>query len=195
MYELRNMKLNYWLLRLFFLVLILFSFWKESIQAFVYVGLIWLLGEILTHHPRFKDRKPVTFFLLLATIAMLLTWDRTRTELLNPHIELALNRMEHVVFAWIVGWTYYLVASVEQASRFRRRELLLYYFAGYNFIGWLNEVFQNSLEGNLVVAMHRENMLDMAVNFFSALVFVGVVTIFHKKLRAYLKGIAYSINS
>ncbi|MCG9899731.1 MAG: hypothetical protein MH132_07000 [Hydrotalea sp.] len=189
------MKLNYWLLRIFFVALILFSFWKESIQAFVYVALIWALGETLTHHPRFKYRKPVTFFFLLATIAMLLTWDRTRTELLNPHIELALNRMEHVVFAWIVGWTFYLVASVEQASRFKRRELLFYYFAGYNFIGWLNEVFQNSLEGNLVVAMHKENMIDMAVNFLSALFFVGAVTIFHKKLRNYLKRIAYPIVS
>lgn len=187
------MKWSYWLLRFFFIGLLFFSGWKESIQAVVYVSMIWVLGEILIHQPRFENRKPVTFFFLLATIAMLLTWDRTRTELLNPHVELFLNRMEHIVFAWIVGWTYYLAASIEQASRLKRRELLFFYFAGYNLLGWANEVFQNSLDGNLVLSMHKENVLDMAVNFFSALLFVGVVTLFHKKLRNYLKGMAYQV--
>jgi hypothetical protein len=102
---------------------------------------------------------------------VLVVADRTRTVHLNDTFEWCFNSLMHILFGLIVCFkiSQYLIVF---DWKIKRR--LFYIALGFNILGVLNEIMQNSMNYRGLLGFVPDSFKDMVMNIVGTLVFLGI---------------------
>lgn len=88
----------------------------------------------------------------------------------SPPVEAALNMLEHLGFALVIGLMAYLLFHL--VMRWPARRALIAAVIAFNVLGFANELFQNLMNGRAAWPLQGDAWKDIAVNALGSTVLV-----------------------
>lgn len=166
------------LLSLLLLVRILFT--HQYVLILYWAALVTSI-EFLNAREQYKDRAK-TYTLLFFLYLLFITIIRTIGTSTDQRIVYTVNVFEHLLFALLVSFKMRLYLGLLSTFQ-NNKEMNKYWLAAtlFNFIGFLNEVYQNLAKNKAPLIFDFGSRVDMLVNIVGSLLFVLIAYLYLRR--------------
>lgn len=152
------------LVRTLNLILTLVFIFLGKYPFLVYIFINQILLEILNSNARYKSH-PYKWYNAIFLSYELVLLERLRHFKMNPLAEWWLNNLEHICFALVIGFIFYILIAIywlkDDKQRLQRGLVVAIVF---NAVGFINEWNQNRQAGRPVFQLIEDSVKDLKMN-------------------------------
>lgn len=168
--------------RLLFLLLFLAIIAIKTPILLVYEALFYLSYEYLNSNKKYTQLKNYNLYnwLFIAFVGFVVLV-RSKWFYVSETVDYHLNSVEHLFFACIICLMITLYLYLFNILTSKPILTLILIFVGFNFIGLLNENFQNFFQQTPVFLLNENDIKDIIMNLIGSSSYVFLVSIFKLK--------------
>jgi len=152
------------LVRTLNLILTLVFIFLGKYPFLVYIFINQILLEILNSNARYKSH-PYKWYNAIFLSYELVLLERLRHFKMNPLAEWWLNNLEHICFALVIGFIFYILIAIywlkDDKQRLQRGLVVAIVF---NAVGLINEWNQNRQAGRPMFQLIEDSVKDLKMN-------------------------------
>lgn len=142
----------------------------------IYIFINQILLEILNSNARYKSH-PYKWYNAIFISYELVLLERLRHFKMNSLAEWWLNNLEHICFALVIGFIFYILLAIywlkKDSQRLQRGIVVA---IAFNVVGLINEWNQNKQAGRPIFVLIEDSVKDLKMNLIGT--FILMIAIF-----------------
>ena len=169
-------------IRLFQLLSLPFIIASQKYYLLYYWVAMYLSLEFLNSRQEYRGQTHYKLYnVLFIAFQMLFCIDRLRTTpyKLSEWIEWQMNSVEHILFAFIICFKMVQYFNLNVFGKIALKKQTILIFIGFNVLGILSEIFQNSLQANYSIVfwegsltLYPDTIKDLQMNLLGSTLFI-----------------------
>ncbi len=165
---------------LFFLCCLAFIFVIQKPIFYYYIAVFYLLMLILENTSKRKNSFEYQFLKFFSYFFVpFVLFVRSEFFQFSKPLNYVLNTLEHLFFSlFVCFFMNFIVFSFNKSLLFTKRAFFV--VIAFNFIGLLNELFQNYFQNKALFLLNHYSLNDIIVNLIGSVIFV-IILIVNKK--------------
>jgi hypothetical protein len=168
--------------RLLFIFLFLLIFVIKNNVLFVYEALFYISYEYLNSNKKYLEIRNHTIYnWLFIGFLMFVILVRSKWFFISESVDYHLNTVEHLFFSGIVCLILRIYFQIFNFNLLWIKSLLLAFIA-FNFIGLINEYFQNFFQQTPILLLEEGDVKDIYVNLAGSVLYLAVASISRIKI-------------